>query len=30
VNGIPFGDAQNPQLWDYADQVDTIGFLNEL
>ena len=29
-NGIPFGDAQNPQLWDYADQVDTIGFLNEL
>ena len=26
-NSIPFGQAQNPQLWDYADNVDTISFL---
>ena len=24
---IPFGQAQNPHLWDYADGVDTIAFL---
>jgi hypothetical protein len=24
---IPFGQTQNPQLWDYADNVDTITFL---
>lgn len=24
---IPFGDAQKPQLWDYADGVDTLEFL---
>ncbi len=24
---IPFGQTQNPQLWDYADNVDTIDFL---
>ena len=24
---IPFGKAQNPELWDYADNVDTIEFL---
>ncbi|PNQ73127.1 acyl-CoA reductase [Hanstruepera neustonica] len=24
---IPFGETQNPQLWDYADGVDTIAFL---
>ena len=27
---IPFGQAQNPQLWDYADGVDTIEFLKGL
>lgn len=27
---IPFGAAQKPQLWDYADGVDTISFLLEL
>jgi hypothetical protein len=27
---IPFGQAQYPQLWDYADQVDTLKFLSEL
>ncbi len=26
-NCIPFGQAQNPQLWDYADKVDTMNFL---
>jgi hypothetical protein len=24
---IPFGQTQKPQLWDYADDVDTIAFL---
>jgi len=24
---IPFGKAQSPQLWDYADGIDTIDFL---
>jgi hypothetical protein len=26
-NGIPFGKAQSPNLWDYADGIDTIEFL---
>ena len=25
---IPFGTTQQPELWDYADQVDTIEFLS--
>ena len=25
--GIPFGAAQQPKLWDYADGIDTINFL---
>ena len=29
-NGIPFGETQKPKLWDYADNVDTIKFLNTL
>jgi hypothetical protein len=24
---VPFGDAQKPELWEYADGVDTMGFL---
>lgn len=24
---IPFGQTQKPQLWDYADDVDTVAFL---
>ncbi len=24
---IPFGDAQRPELWDYADNIDTMKFL---
>ncbi|MEZ5198501.1 MAG: hypothetical protein R2764_19580 [Bacteroidales bacterium] len=29
-NSIPLGRAQNPELWDYADGVDTLQFLLEL
>lgn len=28
--GIPLGQAQEPALWDYADNVDTLKFLQEL
>ena len=28
-NDIPFGQTQNPNLWNYADGVDTIEFLTE-
>ncbi|WP_333696048.1 acyl-CoA reductase [Flavobacterium sp.] len=27
ANSIPFGQTQKPQLWDYADGVDTVDFL---
>ena len=27
LNSIPLGETQNPQLWDYADNVDTLNFL---
>ncbi|QHT72184.1 acyl-CoA reductase [Rhodocytophaga rosea] len=27
---IPFGQAQHPQVWDYADGVDTMQFLQSL
>jgi len=27
---IPFGKAQQPKLWDYADGVDTVEFLQKL
>jgi hypothetical protein len=26
-DGIPFGKTQQPELWDYADGIDTIEFL---
>jgi len=29
-NEIPFGQAQTPHLWDYADGVDTMDFLQKL
>jgi len=29
-NRVAFGEAQNPQLWDYADNVDTMKFLLDL
>ena len=28
--GVPFGKAQHPKVWDYADKVDTMKFLLEL
>ncbi len=30
VDAIPFGKAQSPQLWDYADGLDTLDFLLKL
>ncbi len=30
ANTIPFGQTQQPQLWDYADGVDTMKFLLKL
>lgn len=27
---IPFGEAQRPMVWDYADGVDTLNFLQKL
>ena len=29
-NSIPFGQTQKPNLWDYADNVDTLSFLTSL
>lgn len=29
-NSIPFGQTQKPNLWDYADNVDTLSFLISL
>lgn len=29
-NGVPFGEAQKPKIWDYADDVDTMNFLISL
>ena len=29
-NAIPFGKSQQPNLWDYADGIDTINFLQNL
>lgn len=28
--GVPFGQSQQPQVWDYADNVDTMQFLSGL
>ena len=30
AGSIPFGQAQQPELWDYADGVDTLRFVNSL
>lgn len=27
---IPFGKTQKPELWDYADNVDTLAFLSKI
>ena len=29
-NSIPFGQTQQPKLWDYADNVDTLHFLSNI
>ena len=29
-NEIAFGETQNPQLWEYADNIDTVDFLLNL
>ena len=29
-NSIDFGSAQNPELWDYADDVNTLNFLRNI
>lgn len=29
-NEVPFGKSQKPELWDYADRVDTLMFLKGL
>ena len=29
-NSIAFGETQKPKLWDYADNVNTIDFLQSL
>ena len=29
-NAIPFGKAQEPELWDYADNINTLDFLSNL
>ena len=28
-NSVPFGKTQQPELWDYADNVDTLQFLQQ-
>ena len=28
--GVPFGGAQEPEVWDYADGLDTLLFLQGL
>jgi hypothetical protein len=30
IDPVTFGQSQHPQLWDYADNVNTITFLNKL
>ena len=30
LNSIPFGETQKPNLWDYADNLDTLQFLMNL
>ena len=30
ANSIPFGKTQKPELWDYADNINTIKFLHNI
>jgi hypothetical protein len=29
-NSIPFGTTQKPELWDYADGINTLDFLSKI
>ena len=29
-NSVGFGQTQQPKLWDYADNVDTLAFLTKI
>jgi hypothetical protein len=29
-NSVAFGQTQQPKLWDYADNVDTLAFLSKI
>ena len=29
-NSVSFGQTQQPKLWDYADNVDTLAFLSNI
>ncbi|MGY0408631.1 MAG: acyl-CoA reductase, partial [Polaribacter sp.] len=29
-NEVAFGETQNPQLWDYADGINTLDFLSKV
>ena len=29
-NSIVFGQTQQPKLWDYADNLDTLAFLSNI
>ena len=29
-HSVTFGQTQQPKIWDYADNVDTLAFLNSL
>ncbi|MCG8411094.1 MAG: hypothetical protein MI739_07405 [Bacteroidales bacterium] len=29
-NALPLGKAQSPELWDYADNIDTLNFISSL
>jgi hypothetical protein len=29
-NHVQFGQAQQPELWDYADGVNTLGFIQDV
>ena len=30
AQSIPFGKTQQPELWDYADNIDTLAFLTTI
>ena len=30
LDHLPFGKAQEPELWDYADGIDTLQFILDL